>query len=102
MPVGREPILVLHNVTYRQQGTYKCTATNTIGGRERWHTADSLTLAVVGPPVGEGEGEGNSPSEARLGSDARITALVCAEPPPRKAAWHWGSLTLTVPAQIGK
>jgi hypothetical protein len=57
----------------------------------------------VGPPVGENLDEsGSSASEARLGSDARVNALVCAEPPPRKAAWHWGSLTLSVPAQIGR
>lgn len=47
MPVGRDAMLLLHNVTYRQQGSYRCTATNTIGGRERWHTADPLTMAVV-------------------------------------------------------
>lgn len=53
--------------------------------------------------MGEGEDEGGAgASEARLGADARVSALVCAEPPPRRAAWHWGSLTLTVPAQIGK
>lgn len=47
MPVGRDSMLVLHNVTYRQQGSYRCTASNTIGGRERWHTADPVTMAVV-------------------------------------------------------
>lgn len=36
------------------------------------------------------------------GGDARLHATVCADPPPRRAVWLWGSLRLDVPSQIGK
>lgn len=57
----------------------------------------------MGPPIGESGENGNEDiAQARIGDDAQVEALVCAEPPPRKAAWHWGSLALSVPAQIGR
>lgn len=47
MPVGRDSQLVLPNVSYHQQGSYRCTAANNIAGRERWHAADPISLVVV-------------------------------------------------------
>ena len=53
---------------------------------------------MLGPPVGAESGS----ARAWSGAEAKVTATVCADPPPRKAAWLWGSLRLDVPSQIGE
>lgn len=57
-----------------------------------------MTLNVLGPPVGAEKGA----AQAWSGGEARVAAAVCADPPPRRAAWLWGSLRLDVPQTIGQ
>ncbi|XP_048478439.1 irregular chiasm C-roughest protein [Plutella xylostella] len=97
-PVSSSAHLELHNVTYNQHGRYYCVAVNQIGLEDRSHQSEAITLNVLGPPVGADAGA----AHAWSGNEARVTATVCADPPPRRAAWLWGSLRLDVPSQIGR
>ncbi|XP_072949442.1 kin of IRRE-like protein 3 isoform X2 [Epargyreus clarus] len=97
-PVSATPQLLLHNVSYNQHGRYTCIALNQIGLEERSHQSEAITLNVLGPPVGADSGT----AHAWSGADARVQATVCADPPPRRAAWLWGSLRLDVPSHIGR
>ncbi|KAI5635790.1 immunoglobulin domain-containing protein [Phthorimaea operculella] len=97
-PVSSTPQLQLQNVSYAQHGRYTCVALNTIGLEERTHQSEPITLNVLGPPVGAETGT----AHAWSGGEAKVTATVCADPPPRRAAWLWGSLRLEVPSQIGR
>ncbi|KAG6444572.1 hypothetical protein O3G_MSEX003431 [Manduca sexta] len=99
-PISSTPQLQLHNVSYNQHGRYTCVAINEIGLEERSHQSEAVTLNVLGPPVGAETGAGTA--HAWSGGEARLHATVCADPPPRKAAWLWGSLRLDVPSQIGR
>ncbi|GBP48498.1 Kin of IRRE-like protein 3 [Eumeta japonica] len=95
--VGNSAQLVLRNVTYAQHGRYACAAANQIGLEERSQQSEPITLNVLGPPVGSG-----GSARAWAGGEARVSATVCAEPPPRRAAWQWGSLRLQVPSSAGR
>ncbi|XP_049873689.1 irregular chiasm C-roughest protein isoform X2 [Pectinophora gossypiella] len=97
-PVSSTPQLQLHNVSYAQHGRYTCVALNTIGLEERTHQSEPITLNVLGPPVGAETGTAHGWS----GGESKVTATVCADPPPRRAAWLWGSLRLEVPQQSGR
>ncbi|KAL0838629.1 hypothetical protein ABMA28_016712 [Loxostege sticticalis] len=97
-PVSTTPQLQLHNVSYNQHGRYTCVAVNHIGVEERTHQSEPITLNVLGPPVGAETGT----AHAWSGSEGRVHATVCADPPPRRAAWLWGSLRLDVPSQVGR
>ncbi|KAM3965281.1 LOW QUALITY PROTEIN: irregular chiasm C-roughest protein [Aphomia sociella] len=99
-PLSSTPQMQLHNVSYSQHGRYTCVATNHIGTEERSHQSEPVTLNVLGPPVGADVGAGVA--HAWSGGEARLHTTVCADPPPRKAAWLWGSLRLDVPSQIGR
>ncbi|XP_075978040.1 kin of IRRE-like protein 3 isoform X2 [Anticarsia gemmatalis] len=97
-PISMTPQLQLHNVSYDQHGRYTCVATNQIGLEDRSHQSEAVTLNVLGPPVGADKGA----AHAWSGGEARVAASVCADPPPRRAAWLWGSLRLDVPQTIGR
>ncbi|KAJ8722248.1 hypothetical protein PYW08_004650 [Mythimna loreyi] len=97
-PISTTPQLQLHNVSYDQHGRYTCVATNQIGLEDRTHQSEAVTLNVLGPPVGAESGA----AHAWSGNEARVSATVCADPPPLRAAWLWGSLRLDVPSQIGR
>ncbi|XP_049694249.1 hemicentin-1 [Helicoverpa armigera] len=97
-PISVTPQLQLHNVSYDQHGRYTCVATNQIGLEDRSQQSEAVTLNVLGPPVGAQSGA----AHAWSGGEARVWAAVCADPPPRRAAWLWGSLRLDVPSQIGR
>ncbi|XP_045517850.1 hemicentin-2 [Pieris brassicae] len=97
-PISSTPQLQLHNVSYTQHGRYTCVAINHIGLEERTHQSEAITLNVLGPPVGAETGT----AHAWSGGEAKVQATVCADPPPRRAAWLWGSLRLDVPSSIGR
>ncbi|XP_050685003.1 irregular chiasm C-roughest protein isoform X2 [Leptidea sinapis] len=97
-PISSTPQLQLHNVSYTQHGRYTCVAINQIGLEERTHQSEAIVLNVLGPPVGAETGT----AHAWSGGEARVQATVCADPPPRRAAWLWGSLRLDVPSAIGR
>ncbi|CAH2237394.1 jg11249 [Pararge aegeria aegeria] len=97
-PISSTPQLLLHNVSYTQHGRYTCIASNHIGLEERSHQSEAITLNVLGPPVGEPM----TTAHAWSGTEGRVQASVCADPPPRRAAWLWGSLRLDVPSHVGR
>ncbi|XP_026327512.1 irregular chiasm C-roughest protein isoform X2 [Hyposmocoma kahamanoa] len=97
-PISSTPQLQLQNVSYAHHGRYTCVATNQIGLEDRTHQSEPVTLNVLGPPVGAETGS----AHAWSGGEAKVSATVCADPPPRRAAWLWGSLRLDVPSQIGR
>ncbi|XP_063383742.1 kin of IRRE-like protein 2 isoform X2 [Cydia fagiglandana] len=97
-PISSTPQLQLQNVSYSQHGRYICLAINQIGLEDRTHQSEAITLNVLGPPVGAETLTANAWS----GSEAKVHATVCADPPPRRAAWLWGSLRLDVPTTIGR
>ncbi|XP_052741319.1 hemicentin-1 isoform X2 [Bicyclus anynana] len=96
--ISSTPQLLLHNVSYTQHGRYTCIATNHIGLQEKSHQSEAITLNVLGPPVGEPA----STAHAWSGGEGRVQAAVCADPPPRRAIWFWGSLRLDVPSHVGR
>ncbi|CAH2048771.1 unnamed protein product, partial [Iphiclides podalirius] len=96
--ISSTPQLQLYNVSYNQHGQYVCVAKNLIGLEERSHQSEAVALNVLGPPVGP---EALS-AHGWSGAEARVQAAVCADPPPRKAAWLWGSLRLDVPSHMGR
>ncbi|KAH9627947.1 hypothetical protein HF086_015391, partial [Spodoptera exigua] len=97
-PISMTPQLQLHNVSYDQHGRYTCVATNQIGLEDRSHQSEAVTLNVLGPPVGADTGA----AHAWSGHEARVAATVCADPPPRRAAWLWGRRYRTIePATDG-
>ena len=48
---GRGKELVLHNVSYSDEGLWRCTASNTIKGEERRLHSEVLRLGVAGRPM---------------------------------------------------
>ncbi|KAJ0176465.1 hypothetical protein K1T71_007644 [Dendrolimus kikuchii] len=97
-PVSSTPQLHLYNVSYTQHGRYTCVAINQIGLQDRTHQSEAITLNVLGPPVGAESGT----AHAWSGGESRLHTTVCADPPPRRAYWSWGSLRLDVPSTIGR
>ncbi|XP_013145353.1 PREDICTED: hemicentin-2-like isoform X1 [Papilio polytes] len=96
--ISSTPQLQLYNVSYNQHGQYVCVAKNYIGLEERSQQSSPVTLNILGPPVGPDAVSVHGWS----GGEARAQAAVCAEPPPRSAAWLWGSLRLNVPSHMGR
>ncbi|KPI95689.1 Neural cell adhesion molecule 1 [Papilio xuthus] len=96
--ISSTPQLQLYNVSYNQHGQYVCVAKNFIGLEERSQQSSPVTLNILGPPVGPEAVSAHGWS----GGEARAQAAVCAEPPPRSAAWLWGSLRLNVPSHMGR
>ncbi|XP_045536532.1 kin of IRRE-like protein 3 [Papilio machaon] len=96
--ISSTPQLQLYNVSYNQHGQYVCVAKNFIGLEERSQQSSPVTLNILGPPVGPDAVSAHGWS----GGEARAQASVCAEPPPRSAAWLWGSLRLNVPSHMGR
>ncbi|XP_060803508.1 irregular chiasm C-roughest protein [Amyelois transitella] len=97
-PISTTSQLQLHNISYAQHGQYTCVAINHIGTEERKYVSEPIRLNVLGPPIGAE----TFTSHAWSGNEARVHATVCADPPPRRATWLWGSLRLEVPSQIGR
>ncbi|XP_037868186.1 hemicentin-1 isoform X2 [Bombyx mori] len=98
VPVSSTPQLQLHNVSYAQHGRYTCVASNRIGLQDRSHQSEAIRVNVLGPPVGEARGA----AHAWRGAAVRLHAALCADPPPRRAVWTWGSLRLDVPGELGR
>ncbi|CAK1580517.1 unnamed protein product [Parnassius mnemosyne] len=96
--ISSTPQLQLYNVSYNQHGQYVCIAKNLIGLEERSHQSEPITLNVLGPPVGPDTASAHGWS----GNEAKVQTTVCADPPPRKASWLWGSLRLDVPSHMGR
>ena len=48
---GRGATLTITNVTYQQQGLWRCSATNSIGGEERVAASPVVRLGVTGKPL---------------------------------------------------
>ncbi|XP_072156592.1 irregular chiasm C-roughest protein isoform X2 [Bemisia tabaci] len=98
---GSEAQLYVNNVTYDHQGDYVCRVTNSIGGSERSVQSQAISVQVVGAPQVV-RNIGGREVVARRGEDALLKLVVCADPRPRRAAWHWGSLQLEAGAGQGR
>ncbi|KAK2583935.1 hypothetical protein KPH14_001196 [Odynerus spinipes] len=91
--------LRLVNVTWSDQGDYRCVAFNTINGTRRETPSEvRYVLHVTGPPEiqtkppSSGDKKGFYESIAWAGESVhRLKSRFCSRPPPRLVAWQWGS-----------
>lgn len=80
------PTLEIMDVWYDDQGTYRCVATNTIGGQTREIQSDLIRLDVSGPPQISTE---VSKAEGVLGEEAELRVEFCSDPGPIRNTWQW-------------
>ena len=78
--------LQIMDVWYADQGTYRCVATNTIGGQTREIQSDLIRLDVTGPPQISTE---VSKAEGVLGEEAELQVEFCSDPGPIRNTWQW-------------
>jgi len=94
---GKGRVINLRNVTYDQEGLWRCSAFNEIKGKERKVHSEVLRIGVSGKPLPMAlkleERNGHS-YMAPLGQEAVLSVAFCSDPPPRKLRWEWGSLKL--------
>ena len=79
------------DVWYADQGTYRCVASNTIGGQTRELQSDLLTLDVTGPPQISSQ---TGRAEGVLGDLAELEVEFCSDPGPIRNTWQWGEVIL--------
>ena len=79
------------DVWYADQGTYRCVASNTIGGQTRELQSDLITLDVTGPPQISSKA---SRAEGVLGDLAELEVEFCSDPGPIRNTWQWGEVIL--------
>ena len=85
------PTLQIMDVWYADQGTYRCVASNTIGGQTRELQSDLITLDVTGPPQISSKA---SRAEGVLGDLAELEVEFCSDPGPIRNTWQWGEVIL--------
>ena len=85
------PTLQILDVWYADQGTYRCVATNTIGGQAREIQSDLITLDVTGPPQISSQ---VSKAEGVLGDQAQLQVEFCSDPGPIRNTWQWDQVIL--------
>ena len=83
---GHEKNLIITGVSYPDQGTYECRATNYIKGREMTVKSKLVRLNVTGPPRFE---EKRSEVFIVKGTDAVVSVEFCADPVPN-LRWEIG------------
>ena len=89
--------LVLEDVSYEDQGDYRCVAVSRIGGERREVRGEDVRVEVTGAPqvvkqVGEVVGI--------HGSDVRLEAEFCSDPVPVESAWKWGEVVLSTGSEV--
>lgn len=90
---GHNRRLVVHDLTYQDQGRYWCEASNTIGGDggERLIAKSSpIQVEVIGRPavvMDAGGGGGSTTLSVLTGRDAVVEVRFCADPQP-EVTWH--------------
>ena len=85
------PTLQIMDVWYADQGTYRCVATNTIGGQTREIQSDLIRLDVTGPPQISSQ---VSKAEGILGDQAQLQVEFCSDPGPIRNTWQWDQVIL--------
>ena len=94
---GKGRVISLKNVTYEEEGLWRCSAFNRLKGGVRKVHSEVLRIGVSGKPLPLAlkleERSGHSHSTP-LGQEAVLTVAFCSDPPPRKLRWEWGSLKL--------
>ncbi|GAB6027405.1 hypothetical protein CHUAL_001676 [Chamberlinius hualienensis] len=93
--VGYNPIFVVTNTTYEQQGSYVCVAANTINQDTRSVQSQVVTIEVLGPPQVLPSLSSSTRLQVERGVDAVIHITFCSKPPPLNVSWSWGSVRLT-------
>ena len=83
--------LEIMDVWYADQGTYRCVASNTIGGERREAQSDLITLDVSGPPQVTSQID---KAEGILGGQTEITVEFCSDPGPIRNTWQWEEVIL--------
>jgi len=94
---GTGRVINLRNVTYEQEGLWRCSAFNIIKGRERKVHSEVLRIGVSGKPLPMAlklEERSSRSYISPLGQEAVLSVSFCSDPPPRKLRWEWGSLKL--------
>ena len=92
---ANDTILHIRNVTYDNEGMWRCTARNIIKGQERVTHSQPIRIEVSGRPLPLVQ-DGRQPHTVHvsLGQEAELEVRFCSDPPPRKMTWEWGSLSL--------
>ena len=85
------PTLQIMDVWYADQGTYRCVASNSIGGHTRELQSDLITLDVAGPPQISSLA---SKAEGVLGDQAELEVEFCSDPGPIRNTWQWEEVIL--------
>ena len=89
------------NVSYDNEGMWRCSARNTIKGHERVTHSQPIRVEVSGRPLPLVQNERLEVS-AGLGQDVQLLVNFCSDPPPRRLVWQWGSLSLEGGDQRGR
>ena len=88
---GHNRRLVVHDLTYQDQGQYRCEASNTIAGERRTAQSTPIHVEVIGRPAVDAPGGGAGGSSTTLallaGHDAVVEVRFCADPRP-EVTWH--------------
>ena len=85
------PTLQIMDVWYADQGTYRCVASNTVGGQTREQQSDLIRLDVTGRPQISSQA---SQAEGVLGDQAELQVEFCSDPGPIRNTWQWGEVIL--------
>ena len=102
--LGTGPQIVIENATYEHEGLWRCVAWNTIKGEMRRVNSQVLRVGVSGKPLVRTDRlvEPRSLFEATLKESADLKVVFCADPPPRRVRWEWGSMALEQGRQRGR
>ena len=92
--LGTGPKIVLENITYEHEGLWRCTALNTIKGEERRAHSQVLRVGVSGAPLVQTRPLCEPKSLFQLKESADLEVVFCADPPPSRVRWEWGSMAL--------
>lgn len=89
-------LLRLENITWSNEGEYRCIAFNIINGFKRELASDvRYVLHVTGPPKIQGRLLADKNFRESIGwageSVHRLKSRFCSRPPPKLVAWQWGS-----------
>ena len=93
--LNKHPLMVgfCRNVTYENEGMWRCSARNKIKGNERVTHSEPLRLEVSGRPLPLVAS--NQPLiHAALGKEAELAVNYCADPPPLRLTWEWANMSL--------
>ncbi len=83
---GHNRRLVVHDLTYQDQGRYRCEASNTISGERRVAKSAPISVEVIGRPAVDAAASATS-FAVLTGHDAVLEVRFCADPRP-EVTWH--------------